>query len=336
MSSKRRAIVVAGLLLATVATGSGPSSAAVEPNSADRNVRSWAIGKFGFFPHQVVVVRDGEVVASAASAPGGLDVPRRLASISKTITAVAVFRLVEAGRLSLDTRAIDVLPELFVGAQESWSELTVDDLLTHRSGLPKNTDQWFSEEWDSCKEAVTDRLAAIRRSDRPSYLYSNTNYCMLSLIVAAVTKKPYAAAVRSLVLAPLGIENWRIDVKYLRLLGAGAWQLSPLDVARLFCTIDPGSPRGEFCADGFLSEASRQSIVDPTSVDYGRGILHWNSGVWGHSGTLDETRTLAAHLPSGEVVVLMTQYPLATDPPVDSGSDLVPWALELAEVVDRP
>jgi len=336
VSTKRWAIVVAALLLASTATRASGSSAATEPNSADRNVRSWAIGKFGFFPHQVVVVRDGEVVASTTSAPGGLDHPRRLASISKTITAVAVFRLVEAGRLSLDTRAVDVLPELFVGADESWSGLTVEDLLAHRSGLPKNTDQWFSETWESCREAVTDRLTTIRRVDRPTYVYSNTNYCMLSLIVAAVTRKPYAAAVRSLVLAPLGIEDWRIDVKYLRLLGAGAWQLSAIDVARLFCTIDPASPRGDFCVDGFLDEASRRSIVEPTSTAYGRGVLHWSSNLWGHSGTLDEARTLAAHLPSGEIVVLMMQYPLEADPPVDSGSALVPWALELADVIDRP
>lgn len=334
MNIRQRALIVAGLLLASTIASTSRSSATVEPNPADRNLRSWALGKFGYYPHQVVMVRDGRVIASAASAPGELDTPYRLASISKTITAVAVFRLVEAGRLSLDARAVDVVPGLFVGADDSWSVLTVEDLLTHRSGLPKDTDQWFSEEWGSCKEAVTDRLAAVRRVDRPSYLYSNTNYCLLSLIIAAVTKKPYAAAVRSLVLAPLGIENMRIDVKYLRLLGAGVWQLSALDVARLFCTIDPESPRSEFCVDGFLGEESRRSIVGPTSADYGRGVLRWNSGVWGHSGTLDEARTLAAHLPSGETVVLMMQYPLGSDPPVNSGSDLVPWALELADVVD--
>jgi len=321
---------VGALLVVAASVGSTNTTRATTPD-ADRALAAWALAKFDGHAHQAVVVRDGAIVAAAADPPDSIASPQRVASISKMVTATAVLRLVEAGRLALDTPVFRILPELFVGTDASWSDLDVDDLLTHRSGLPTNTEKWFDDTWFSCRDAVVDQLTNATRAT--TYAYSNTNYCLLSLIVAAVTMKPYAAAVRSLVFAPLGIDDVWFDVAYLNLLGAGAWGISAPDVARLTCTIDPESPRTEFCPNGFLSDLSRRSLVGASTSEYGRGVMRWTTGAWGHSGTLDEARVLTLHLPDGTIGVLLSQYTMDREPPVASGTRLYPWVEAMVEAM---
>lgn len=304
-----------------------PSAEAAAASAADDVLYAAARRSFGSMPFEVVVVRDGKVVAQASSAPGQVLVAQRAASISKALTAAAVFRMVEAGKLRLDSLVLPLLPSsVRQSARFSWSSLTVDELLTQKSGLPADRAAWFNGTFSSCREAAAITLA--REPLAKSYEYSNTNFCLLSLVLEASAGLSYEQAMRKWVFVPLGLSSAQIDPQYVRLLGAGAWRISPRDLASFLCTIDAASPRTSFCKSGFFSRVSQFAMTYPSSYNYGRGVWRFPSGAWGHSGTLNSARNLMAVLPNGSVVVAMVQTNS-----VASGLDLYPAVQRLSTVV---
>ena len=86
----------------------------------------------------VLVMKDGEVLyhksKGMANSYAGIEIGNstgfRLASVSKSFTALAVMQLVETGQLSLDEPIRNLIPEL----PQSWLAITVEMLLTHRGG----------------------------------------------------------------------------------------------------------------------------------------------------------------------------------------------------------
>jgi len=130
----------------------------------------------------------------------------RLASLSKQLTATAVLLLVRDGRLSLERRVRELLPELPAYADE----VTVRHLLTHTSGV------WDYEDFvpDTIQRQVRDEdaLALVStRADRlyftpgSAWRYSNTGYALLALIVECVTGERFADVLRARVFLPLGM-----------------------------------------------------------------------------------------------------------------------------------
>jgi CubicO group peptidase (beta-lactamase class C family) len=131
----------------------------------------------------------------------------RLASVSKQITAQAIYILVMQKRLKLD----DQLSLFFENLPVALKDITVAQLLQHTSGI------WDYEELipKERKDQVSDKdvLKYIRQTDRlyfPSgsqFRYSNTGYCLLSLIVEQVTKRSFASFVQSHLFEPIGIRK---------------------------------------------------------------------------------------------------------------------------------
>lgn len=109
----------------------------------------------------------------------------KLASISKLYDAVAVTKLVSAGRLSLDKTVADYLPEL-EGRIENADKITLRMLVQHRSGIPNYTDA--PNYWAAPTQSYEESLALIL--DKPAnfepgeeYEYCNTNYLLLNKIM---------------------------------------------------------------------------------------------------------------------------------------------------------
>lgn len=179
----------------------------------------------------LAVVRDGRLVY--AKGFGLADVERkepvqagslfRIASISKPITAVAVLKLAQDGKLDLDARAfalVGVLPEQ---ADPRLKDVTVRQLLQHRGGWDreKSGDPMFQPFKIAEEEGVAlpPDPAAILRSvaRRPldfdpgaRYAYSNFGYCVLGRIIEKAGGEPYEDYVRRAVLAPMGITRMRL------------------------------------------------------------------------------------------------------------------------------
>jgi len=150
----------------------------------------------------VVVLRDGAVVHSRAYglASVELGVPNttrtrfRLASVSKSFTALAVLQLVEQARLRLDDTLDRFVPD-FVGGER----ITIHQLLTHTAGLPDFVS------FDEAKKQPRDSPPGARLN------YSNVGYVALGRVIEKVTGKSYESHLREAILAPLGMVDTGVD-----------------------------------------------------------------------------------------------------------------------------
>lgn len=170
---------------------------------------------------QVAVWHDGELVLEHAGGTADQQTGQalgpghrfRIASHSKTFTAVAVLRLVDQGTLRLDDRIGDHLPEF---AGKPAFDLTLRDLLSHSAGLTRDTldARWWTldapyPDRDRLRADASGDLAAAPRAHMQ---YSNIGFGLIGLVLEAATGKGYAEAMRDLVLDPLGIDALGPDV----------------------------------------------------------------------------------------------------------------------------
>ena len=138
----------------------------------------------------------------------------RIASITKTFTAAAIMQLRDAGKLDLDDRAFDYLPEL-KAASGSLEQLTIRRMLSHESGLqsePPGTD-WSLVVYESDPARTLARAADISTTVPPStqWKYSNLAYQLLGEIVQRVSGLPYQRYVRTKLLSPLKMSATSFD-----------------------------------------------------------------------------------------------------------------------------
>ena len=137
-------------------------------------------------------------------------IPMSVQSISKSITAWGVMKLVEKGWVDLDTPVSGYLKSW----QIPWSsfqaeKITVRRLLSHTAGMPRGD---FTDIYDpgvempSLREKLT-REAIILREPGSGFLYSNVGYHLLELLIEEVSGQSYAEYIRSEVLLPLGMNS---------------------------------------------------------------------------------------------------------------------------------
>jgi D-alanyl-D-alanine carboxypeptidase len=164
---------------------------------------------------QAAVVIGGETAwASTAGPDAEVGRPFRMASVGKTFTAAAVFRLVETGAIGLDEPIGPLLtPEtsaLLTGDGYDLASITVAHLLQHTSGI---YDYAFGDGSPFLVDALADRTRVWTRLEqielavsvgdplyRPGegFAYSDTGYVLLGEIIEVETGEPYAQAVRTL------------------------------------------------------------------------------------------------------------------------------------------
>ena len=123
--------------------------------------------------------------------------------------ALAVAKLVNAGKLSLEKTLADYLPEL-KGRIEYADKITLRILVQHRSGIPNFTDTYMY--WAAPKETTDEQLALVL--DNPAnfkpnedYEYSNTNYLLLGRIMNRVLGYDKFEYIQKEILDPLNLKN---------------------------------------------------------------------------------------------------------------------------------
>ena len=285
---------------------------AFEPNINE----SEYLNKNLFGPYQAVVVSAGEVELYASDGASPFE-PQRVASVSKLVTTTAVFRLVEDGKLSLDSAISDHLP---FSINDRWVDVTILDLLQQHSGMPANRSSWFGGQWDTCEAAAQEALqrAPLARG----YRYSNHNFCVLSLIIEQVTNRSFFDAVDDTVFTPLRMTSPVLDETYQHLAGAGAFAISAIDLALMMAALQDHS----LTAPNFLTTTSKNLMRARNVWNYGTGTWVFDNGSWGHSGTLAEGRNIVVELvDSDQIVVIQNQ-----SNHLRSGLDLFPYATHLA------
>jgi CubicO group peptidase (beta-lactamase class C family) len=164
------------------------------------------------------VVVDGELVLARGwgerEATGGAvdaDTVFRIASMTKSFTALAILKLRDEGRLALDDAVAKWIPE-FAGMPKATADspvLTIRHLLTHSEGFPEDNP------WGDRQLARSDVfLAAMARAGIPfsnapgvAFEYSNTGFALLGRVVANVSKMRYRDYVDANILKPLGMTS---------------------------------------------------------------------------------------------------------------------------------
>jgi D-alanyl-D-alanine carboxypeptidase len=267
----------------------------------------------------VAVSIDGEIVHESAM---GVRVPDtfdavettdkfRIASISKTISAITALQLVEEGLVGLDDPVGTIVADALGVAVPSAgvADLTVRRLLTHTSGFPQYESLFFRSQVGSCPEAAV--VGMTRSLQGAGFRYGNMNYCVLGLLIEQLTGQSYEQAVYERLLTPLGISGMRLAPthdpgpgeavhrsvpgrNYMEVLGAaGAWTASPGDLVRIFDSLDPTTP-GWKPLDVATVAAMKTAVNDPLAPDrgYGMGIILYGGGASGHTGTIESTHAM--------------------------------------------
>jgi len=132
----------------------------------------------------------------------------RIGSISKTFTAVLVFKAIEENKLSLTETIDSFFPEI-----KNATKITIADLLQHRSGIHSFTDDMdkylsYHTQAKSEKEMVK-IIAAYDNDFEPNTqaAYSNSNYLLLSYILEEIYDKTFAQILEEKLCEPLGLES---------------------------------------------------------------------------------------------------------------------------------
>jgi CubicO group peptidase (beta-lactamase class C family) len=138
-------------------------------------------------------------------------------SLTKLFTNAAIYKLVEQRRLKLD----DALGEVFRGVPADKRAITVDQILSHRSGIANFVgpngrvvlqSEWTPETYDYAAVSKTEILkrawkARLRFAPGSDEAYSNTGFNVLAAIIEQVSGQTYEAYVREYVLLPLGMTS---------------------------------------------------------------------------------------------------------------------------------
>lgn len=139
-----------------------------------------------------------------------------IGSASKAFTAAALAILVDEGRLRWDDPVLKYLPEFQLWDPYVTRELTIRDLLTHRSGLERADLLWYGSTLDRAEILRRMRFLVPRWSFRSRFGYQNIMYLAAGQVVQAVTGKTWDEFVRERIFEPLGMSSSTTSVKALR------------------------------------------------------------------------------------------------------------------------
>jgi CubicO group peptidase (beta-lactamase class C family) len=132
-----------------------------------------------------------------------------IASTSKTFTGVAVLRLVQENKLSLN----DTIQKFFPGLP--YPGVTVKMLLSHRSGLPNYVYFMDKSGWDKKKQVTNNDMLDVLYKEQPGkyyqpgkrFSYCNTNFVLLAMIVEKVTGMPFPQYMQQKYFGPLQMNH---------------------------------------------------------------------------------------------------------------------------------
>jgi CubicO group peptidase (beta-lactamase class C family) len=135
-----------------------------------------------------------------------------IASLTKSVTALAVMQLVEAGKLDLDAPVQGYLPWFRLANPRASAQITVRHLLNQTSGLPTSAGEIQLGDLDQSPNATERQARALStlKLTRPvgaAFEYSNANYSLLGLIVEAVSDEGYADYVQNHIFTPLEMRH---------------------------------------------------------------------------------------------------------------------------------
>ena len=287
---------------------------------------SVAIARHGQF-----VFRQGFGFADKSTGEQATIVSRfRIASISKPVTSVTIFSLIEQGRLGLHDLIFGEKGRLGFDYGDHYPDrvrkITLYHLLTHACGGWQNdgSDPMFRHPKMNHRELVTWTLQNHPLENEPGtqYAYSNFGYCILGRVIEKITGQPYADYVKQAVLQKCGITDMQIagntldqrargEVVYYsrdtndlnsyqmnvtRMDSHGGWIATPSDLVRFAMHVD-----GFKTTPSILSADTIRTMTTASQANsnYACGWCVNKIPNWWHNGSLPGTLTIMVRTHSG-------------------------------------
>lgn len=319
-------------------------------------------------PAVLIEVRHGGEVWTHAAGVRNLDTRDpatasdafRVGSITKSMVAVSVMKLVEEGKVNLDEQVSSYLPE-FGTVLRPPGPVTVRQLLIHESGLPDFAAPLLaSGPWQEVMsrplplEQQLALAAAVpwERRLAQGFSYSNSNYAALGLIVERVRGESINTVLKEDIADPLGLESTSLprpgDVPgdmvhgYVTVNGERfdatrpAW-LTELAAGGAVSTVSEVNAFYAALLQGrLLSDDSRAAMLRPVGGFYGFGLWKWNDTCinrlyYGHPGDIDGYGSVSMTSEDGSRQLTIA----VTYPPAPPTLDVNPLVLELEEVAEQ-
>ena len=170
------------------------------------------------FNGSVLVAEKGKVIYKKAfgianrewDIPNTLDTKYRMGSISKQFTSMLIFLLAQEGKIQLDARLSQYLPDY---RKDNGNRVTLRQMMNHTSGIPdyamvnnfmtkKSRDPYEPAEFIKkfCSEP-------LQFTPGTNYAYSNSAYYLLGAVIEKVTGKPYETILKEKIFEPLNMTN---------------------------------------------------------------------------------------------------------------------------------
>jgi len=203
-----------------------PSTALAQNTTQSKTARidevMTAAHKHRLFNGSVLVAENGKVIYKKGFGKANMEwnIPNtpetkfRLGSITKQFTATLILKLVEEGKIKLDGKITDYLPDY---RKDTGEKVTIHQLLNHTSGIPSYTGQpKFQDEVSRNSYTVADFVKKHASGDLEfepgsKFAYNNSGYFLLGAIIERVTGKTYEQVLKEKILDPLGMKNTGYD-----------------------------------------------------------------------------------------------------------------------------
>ncbi|MFI7705653.1 serine hydrolase domain-containing protein [Nonomuraea sp. NPDC049480] len=300
-------ILMIGVYAAMSIAAPAPTMA---PAAIDAYMRD-ALESTGLPGVSVVVTHGGEVVHAAGYGHDSQgreiteDTPMRVASVSKSFTAMAVMTLVEQGKIRLDEPVAAQLPDFTMDDPRA-ARITVRQLLNQTSGLSDTTVDISELDGATSLADYTARLADDRLRADPGtrWEYCNVNYNLAARLVEVAGGRPFGDYLRDRVFGPLGMKSSAVSDRIVKPADGynsifGAWLPRPelpafLDGSGSGGVITTAADMGKWLitqtGDGrpLVKRQSLETMHAPTEIrDYGMGWgVDDETGLLMHSGNL--------------------------------------------------
>ncbi len=200
--------LVASVLFAAPAVCADPIDDLVRSEMAARHIPGLTFA----------IVRDGAIVDTRSygsanlelNAPARSDTVYAIGSITKSMTAIATLKLVEAGRVNLSDSILVHVP----AAPDTWKSVTVVHLLANTSGIPDIVDSpcgiQASADYTTMDAVLEAACLPLMFQPGERFSYSNTNFLLLSLLIERVTGQPLGQVFADTIFTPLGMSSTRM------------------------------------------------------------------------------------------------------------------------------
>ena len=168
----------------------------------------------------IAIVRDGQVIylkgfgyrELGSDQPVTPETQFAIASTSKAFTATAIAMLVDEGKMAWDDPVRKYLDWFRLSDPLADANLTIRDLVCHRSGLARHDLLWYAS--PNSREEVLRRIGLVKldRSFRSTYQYQNIMYLAAGLAAGAADKSSWEQVVQKRIFDPLGMTGANFSV----------------------------------------------------------------------------------------------------------------------------